>query len=190
MFDFIDYKTFWVIVHLFGVIIGAGGAFASDFMFFSSIKDKMISHTEMRFLRLGSKMVWIGLAIIVVSGVFLFMSDVPRYMASSKFLVKMTIVGVIIVNGIIFHFRHIPRLHRHVGQDYSLSKEFVKKSPYLLASGVISGVSWLSAFILGALHKVPYSYWQILSFYLVILCLGILVAVLSKNRLLRMSKKD
>ncbi len=176
--------------HLFGVIIGAGGAFASDFMFFSSIKDKMISHTEMRFLRLGSRMVWVGLAIIIFSGAFLFAADAARYLDSSKFLAKMTIVGVIIVNGVIFHLYHIPRLHKHIGRDFSLSKEFVKKSPLLLISGVISVVSWLAAFVLGVFHEVPYSYWIIIAFYLAILGLGILITILSKDRILRMGKRD
>ena len=131
MFDFIDYKSFWTIVHVLGVIIGAGGAFASDLMFFNSVKDRKIDQTEMRFFRLGSKMVWVGIAIIVVSGIFLVSTNIPRHLESSKFLAKMTIVAVIIVNGVIFHTTHIPRLHRHIGRDYSSSKEFVKKAPFL-----------------------------------------------------------
>lgn len=190
MFDFIDYHTFWVIIHLFGVIVGAGGAFTSDWIFFSSIKDNVVSRTEMRFLRLSSKMVWIGIAVIVISGAFLFAADPREYIQSSKFLAKMTIVAVIIANGIIFHRHHIPRLHRHVGRNVSLSEEFMKKSPLLLASGAVSGVSWLSAFVLGALPEVPYGYPAIMALYLIVLGLGVLAAILSKKRIFRPSNAN
>ena len=46
--DFIDTKTVLTIVHVFGAIIGAGGAYMSDLMFFSSIKDEKIEPLEFK----------------------------------------------------------------------------------------------------------------------------------------------
>src|SRR3989344_4267080 len=125
MLDFIEAKTIYVILHLLGAVIGMGGAFASDAIFFSSVRDGKISDTEMRFIRLGGRMVWVGLAIIIVSGFLLFSLNTERFLNSSKFMAKMTIVAIIVINGAIFHLVHIPRLHKHAGQHLPSSDEFM-----------------------------------------------------------------
>lgn len=154
-----------------------GAALMSDFIFFSSIRDEKISNTEMRFLRLGGKVVWIGLALIVISGFILFATDPVRYINSSKFIAKMAVVVVIIVNGAIFHLMHIPHLHRHAGAHFPSSDEFVRKVPFLLTNGAVSIISWSSALILGVLRSLPYSVLEILGVYVVILLLGVTVAI-------------
>ena len=186
---FLDSHTIYTIIHLIGVALGAGGAYMSDLMFFSSIKDEKISPTELRFMRLGSKMVWIGIIILVISGSLLFSLNVERYLTSGKFLAKMTIVAILIANGAIFHLSHIPRLHKHVGAHFPSSDEFVRKSSMLIVSGVISVISWTSALILGALGKVPYGYWEIMAVYLLILGAGIVFALIFRKRLLPLSHK-
>ncbi|RJP45761.1 hypothetical protein C4587_00395 [Candidatus Parcubacteria bacterium] len=183
LFGFVDSQSLFTLLHLFGVVIGAGGAFASDLIFLSSINDERISPTEMRFLRLGSKMVWGGLFLIAISGIFLFAPDSARYLASSKFLAKMTIVAVIILNGLFFHLSHIPRLHRHVGSHFPSSDEFVRKSSLLTASGVISLVSWSSAVVLGALRDVPFSYGTIMAVYAAALGVGVGIGIVFQGRI-------
>ena len=172
LLGFIETKDLFLIIHLFGVVIGMGGAFVSGQMFFSSVKDQKISDTELRFLELGSKMVWIGLTILVVSGAVLFSLDTERYLDSSKFLVKMTIVAILIVNGFLFHVSHLPRIARHIGEHLPSSDEFMRRKHFLLVNGAISVVSWSSALILGALKTVPYAYWQIMLVYGVIVVLA------------------
>ncbi len=182
--SFIDYKTAITIVHLFGVVLGAGGAIASDFIFFSSIKDKKITSTELRFLRVGSRMVWIGVGLLVISGILIFFTDPINYLQSSKFLSKMAIVAVVIINGIFFHLSHLPHIHRYLGQHLPTSSEFMKKSNALLASGAISMVSWSVAVVLGALPSLPFSFTEIFTSYLVVITIASAVAILSKNRIL------
>jgi hypothetical protein len=184
LLGFIDNHTLFGITHLFGVVIGAGGAFTSDLMFLSTMKDKKITTAEMRFLRLGSRMVWIGLAIIIISGAVLFLDNVDRYIHSSKFLAKMVIVSIIIVNGFFFHIVHIPCLSRNVGKHLPSCRDFVRRSPYMMASGAISLISWVSAIVLGSLRGVPYSFSAIFLSYLVLLAVGVGVALLLSRRLL------
>ena len=179
-----DYHAALTVFHLLGVVIGMGGAFSSDLAFFSSIRDEKISHTEMRFLKLGGKMVWVGLFIIVVSGALLFSENPERYLNSAKFLAKMTIVAIIIANGVVFHLIHIPRLHRHAGHHFPSSDEFMRKAPLLIAGGVISIVSWLGAFILGALGRLPYGYLEFIAVYLAVLLPAVAIAVLLKKKLI------
>lgn len=180
----VDLFTALLIVHLFGVVIGAGGAYTSDLMFFHSAKDGRLSKVELGFLRLGSGMVWGGLIVIVLSGIGLFMTNPAVYLVSPKFQAKMTVVAVIILNGIFFHRSHLPLMHRHADAHFPSSDEFMRRRPWLLASGTISMVSWTSAIILGMLKNVPYSYTSIISVYLGLVAMGVLVAFFIKARLL------
>ena len=182
--DFLTLKTIFTILHLFGVAIGAGGAYASDLIFISSARDEKISRTEMRFIRLGSRFVWIGLAILFISGIGIFLLDPITYLASSKFLAKMTIVLVIAGNGYLFHAVHIPRIARHTGEHFLFSGEFRDTVPILLASGAVSFISWSMALVLGALRGVPFSYLEIMLFYLAIVGIGVMGTLILSRRIL------
>lgn len=182
--EFLDLKSIYTVLHILGAVLGAGGAFMSDFMFFSSVKDKTITTTELRFLKLGSTMVWVGLIVAIVSGALLFSLDPVHYLASSKFLVKMTAVLVILVNGLFFHYMHIPRIERHRDVDFSTSHEFKKHSNTLVASGAVSILSWLTALILGSLRSISYSYVEGMGIYIGLLALGVAAALISKKRIL------
>lgn len=172
-----ELKLILTILHLLGVALGAGGAYMSDLMFFSSARDSRISQTELRFLTLGSIMVWLGLSILFLSGLGLFSLDSAKYLASTKFQAKATIVFIIFLNGLVFHFSHLDRIKRHTDEHFPSSDEFMRKRPILLASGAVSFVSWTSALILGAIPGLPYSYSQIMGGYLVIIALAVSVAL-------------
>ena len=171
-----ELSNLFTIFHLLGVALGLGGALMSDSMFLSTLKDMKISRTEMRFLQIGSVMVWIGLIILFISGYLLFSLDPDKYLNSDKFLAKMTVVSIILLNGLFLHISLIPRLRRHIGGHLPSSDEFMRKRPLLFTSGAISLVSWLSALTLGALHKVPWSYVEIMGVYLLILLVAGLIA--------------
>lgn len=181
--EMIDLKTIYTIFHVFGAVLGAGGAYVSDAMFFSAVRDEVITKTELRFLRLGSTFVWLGLIILVISGALLFSTNPEAYMASSKFQIKMLIVAIIFVNGVIFHWGHMPHLHRHVDVHYPSSDEFVRRKKFLVASGVISFTSWTFAVILGMLRMIPFTFVDALLLYLVVEVVTIGFAMLFAKRL-------
>jgi len=187
---FMDTKTLITIIHLLGVAFGVGGAFMSDLMFFRTVKDKEISKTEMDFLHLGSILVWTGLFLLVASGVALFFLDPQYYLNSSKFLAKMSIVGILIINGVLLHIIQIPLLKRHIGHHFPSSDEFIRKRLFLLGSGVVSMVSWVSALILGALRNVPYSYQTIMTIYAILVLFGLFVSFLLRDKIIPMHKKS
>lgn len=185
--EFLDIKTIYLILHVFGAILGAGGAFMSDIMFFATVKDGIINKEELRFMRLGGNVVWTGLIILIISGILLFYTDPVFYANSQKFLVKVSIVVIILINGIIFHTIHLPHLKNHQEIEFAKSNTFKEKASFVMISGAVSMVSWISTVILGMLKKVPYSYLEILSVYLIFLGLGMLGAYLMKNKILKLS---
>lgn len=149
--------TLFILLHIGGAILGAGGAFVSDMLFFRSIRDRQISTSEITSLLRGSKVVWTGIAILILSGILLFLEDPSKYLHSSKFLAKMTIVSIITANGLVFQRIHIPYLRQYTDQDLPVS---------LVVSGALSGVSWVSALLLGLAKNVPYSYGTIMTVYI------------------------
>ncbi len=171
----ISVHNMFVIGHLFGVILGAGGAFISDGVFFSSLKDKIISKDEFRSLRTASYFIWLGIGILFISGIGLFVLNAEVLSTSEKFISKMTVVGIIILNGIIFHTIHLSFLKRHLGKVLATKKQPTNAPlvPFILASGVVSMVSWVSTVILGGLRKVWFSYGEFLTLYFICIACGI-----------------
>ena len=185
-----DAKTLFLVAHIFGVALGAGGAFMSDAMFMSAVRDSRFSKTEIRFLKLASVLIWSGLTLLVLSGIGIFSTDPERYMASSKFLAKMTIVGVIVLNGFVFHFWHLPLIHRHTGVHFPTSDEFMHKRVWILVSGAVSALSWSSALVLGSLSSVPLSYGAIMGLYGGCITVAIGGALLLRDKLLPRGKRN
>ncbi len=157
-----------MLAHLFGVAIGAGGAFVSDALFLRSARDRVLSHDEIRLMNTAGAMVWLGLVILIASGAAMFLLRPEELLASVKFVTKMIIVSVIVINGIVFHTYHIPHMKRHAGKNISRSATFKKRSRFMLVSGSVSVVSWISALVLGGLRSVPFSLPQMLGLYLAI----------------------
>lgn len=183
-----DYRTTLIMAHVLGVIIGAGGAFATDAMFFHSIRDGILSKKEISFLRLGSLMVWAGIFLIISAGLLLFSINPEGYLSSHKFLAKMTIVGILTINGAIFHFVHMPLFERHADTVLANARAFIRRSPFVMVSGAISTTSWLCAFMLGSIPHLPFSYGQVMGAYGLIITGAILTALLLRTRILHLEK--
>lgn len=116
-------------------------------------------------------MIWFALALLVLTGLGLYLPEAEELNQSAKFLVKMIVVAVIIVNGAFLNLLVAPKLvkisfgEKHKHQPGELHRE--RKIAFAL--GAISVVSWYSAFILGMLRKLPLEFSSLLLIYLFIL---------------------
>lgn len=179
-FSFIEPKNVLTIFHLLGLSLGLGGALIADLLFFHASRDRKITKTEFRFLIAGSHAVTAGLIILILSGASMFFLDVERFLDSTKFLAKVTIVGILVVNGVLLHTVHIPHMRKTLGR--ALFDSVHPGYPlFFLASGVVSIVSWISAMILGSLSVVPWSYGGIISFYAIVLFCSLLLAFILRE---------
>lgn len=173
LFGFLEIKPLFVILHLVGVVVGAGAAVFSAAMFTKVMYDGMVTEKEYEFLELGSMVVGAGLVLIVASGIGLFSLDPERYLASSKFLIKMTVIGVLVVNGTLIHTLHMPIVKKHIGKRLAALAGFRTRSALMYAGGAVSMVSWMSALALGSLAAIPFPYTTLLTVYAVLLIVGI-----------------
>lgn len=171
--DFINLHTAYLILHLLGVAVGAGAALTGDLLFFIALSDKKISKDEFKILKSTSTFVWIGLTLLVFSGIGLFSLNSAELLESSKFLAKMTIILILLINGLVFGAKHLPAIEARIGKPF-FGRRKTKPNEYslLFASGVVSVVSWVYAIVLGTFNSLPFSYSFIMSSYLVALFIG------------------
>lgn len=148
-----DTQRLLLALHLFGFAIGVGGATVTDIFFMKFLKDFRISRTEADFMRTLSRILWLGVVILSVSGLGLFLLDPARLLTSAKFISKMGVVAVLLLNGWFLHFAVTPSLRRIAFHEdpHPQAKQFQKIRQRAFISGGISIVSWYYAFFL-AVH--------------------------------------
>jgi len=173
---FTEYKQIFVIGHVFSVVCGMGAAIVSDVLFNVYIKDKKINPTEHATLEVISRIIWGSLALIVLTGVALFLSDPVAYANSDKFLLKVAIVAVIIINGFMF-WKITHKSLKHINfTDTDINNKYVRIRKLSFAFGAISLVSWFTVFILGSISSIPVSLAVGAGIYAVIILLAIIAS--------------
>ena len=178
---FTQYSSVILATHIFFMVIGMGGALISDLLFFRFLGDRTISRKEMEVLSVLKNTVMVALGFILLSGVFLVLPDPNRYLHSSSFLLKMSAVGVLTINGIALHVFVAP---------YLLRMNFKKKSAHetwrhiAFALGGVSVTSWLTAFFTAMLkNHISLSFIPLLMFYFLALICAIISTQLVEKKL-------
>jgi uncharacterized membrane protein len=190
-FPIMELPRLALLIHLLGFALGVGGAFTTDTLFFRFLKDLRISKWEARVMNTLSKVLWTGVTLLVLSGVWLFSMNMERYLDSPRFLAKMTVVFVIILNGVILHFYFSPRLHK---LSYAGHPKLVKKDMPLrigaFASGAVSMTSWLYALLLAWIKWRDVSYFTYIGIYILCLLGAVTVSLFIDKYLERKAAKD
>ncbi len=154
---FITYKSLFVIIHAIGAAVGLGAVVITDALFFKYLKDFRISDKENETMRTISGVVWGVVGLMIVTGIALYLSAPMDYLAKSKFIVKVIIFVVIILNGIVLNAWITPALKKisfgPVIHQPQARLRFMRRLAF--ASGAISGISWFTVFILGSVRSIP-----------------------------------
>lgn len=159
--------------HLLGFALGVGGATITDVMFMKFLRDFKISKDEDAVLRTLSQVIWVGLLLVVVSGIGLYLLNAAALNESSKFLLKMVVVAVIIVNGAFLNLYVSPKMVHLSWGELPPLKPVLRLRRTAFALGAISFVSWYSAFILGAIDSAPFTFTELLGMYAGLLLLAV-----------------
>ncbi|MDP4001724.1 MAG: hypothetical protein Q8P69_01615 [bacterium] len=184
-----DIQKISLAVHLVGFALGLGGATASDITFFKALRKRYLSRENLEFLGILSKVIWVGLGLLIVSGLVIFASIYIEQgslvlLSSPRWQTKLSLVGIVFLNGLFFKFSIFPRLKQLV--DSPLTTEKIKKISWRLAfSGTVSILSWYSILVITQLPRTFRPH--ILYFagtYLILLVLGILVSKLLISKMI------
>jgi len=188
-----EYKPVIVIAHAMATALGLGAATLADFFFFKFLKDYKISEKEAQILDHISQFIWLMLGVIVLTGIGLFLPIQGQYLESSKFIAKMIIVSVIVVNGAFLNLVVAPKLVKisfDKKHEHHHKKGELRRSRRLAFSlGPISIVSWYSAFILGSVRSIPLTAAEGLTVYGVLVLIAILAGQVIETFFVRHATK-
>ncbi len=183
---FLEYKTVIVILHALSAALGLGTVIITDISLMRFLSDYKISKGESAVLDMFSQVVWVSLGMLILTGIALFLPMSPTYLASTKFLAKVVIVGVITVNGLLLNLLVAPKLI-----DIAFGKitdpgdkhYFLRKCAF--AFGAVSIVSWFAAFIFGMLRSIPLSVGGILLIYVGVIIVAVGLSQVAEYRIAR-----
>ncbi len=174
-----DIRIPTTIVHVISVVMGMGSALASDVLFSFFSKDKKLNTTEINTLSILSKIVSYSLILIILSGIMIFFSDIVKYTNSAKFMAKMSILFVLLINGYVLNKYIWPHL---LNKNFFTLKKERDIRQIAFVCGAISVISWLSVCALGVLDNLNMSYASIISIYVFIIISGIIVSLIVEKR--------
>lgn len=186
LFEFLgEVRTSIIILHGLAAAVGVGAATVTDVLFFKFLKDLRISEEESGILKAVSQVIWLALAALVVTGLALWLPDAERLNESSKFLVKMTIVAIIIGNGALLNLWIAPKLiHISFGERHAhIPGELRHIRRLAFALGAVSITSWYSAFILGSLRSIDISFWPLLGLYIGVVAGAVFISQIADRSL-------
>lgn len=173
-------SIFIMFIHLVGAALGVGGATIADIFFFRFLQDLRISKKESDVLHVLSQIIWFALGLLILSGIGLYLPAAAEYDTTPKFLVKMIVVAVIILNGALLNLLISPKLmkisfgerHHHEPQELNRLHRLA------FALGSISITSWYFAFFLGSMHELAFSFSSLIVVYLGCLIVAIIFSQL------------
>ncbi|MBA3901074.1 MAG: hypothetical protein H0X62_12850 [Bacteroidetes bacterium] len=124
-------------------------------------------------MHLISQMIILGLILLILSGIALLLPDLKSFLDSSRFLMKMTVVFFIVINGGALNLYVTPKMKKISLKEKDIGRnETLKKISFAL--GALSIISWLSAFVLARLKELfDMPYLTLLIGYLALLVIGV-----------------
>ena len=184
-----DIKNSVLILHLLGVCFGLGGTLILDFRLLRLLRGAAIQPSDVLFSQVLSRFVQTGLVILWASGIAFFSvaPDGPASLLdSAKLQAKLTVVVALTLNGILIGGLAVPLIEQNVGRPIFDGIGTTRRT-VLVASAVISSLSWLTPFILGSTRSfsVPVSAADILQVYAAITVFSILAAQVGTRLLYR-----
>lgn len=185
---FQKHQTIFLTLHILGVALGLGGATISDILFFKFLKDYRISKKEEEVLHILKTIVLGAIALLILSGIAVYLTDIPRYNQSAQFLVKALVVGVVTLNGIALHLYVAPHLiHLNLKDHKKMGRKWHKLA---FGLGGVSVASWYSAFFIAMLKSIiPWSFWTLLLIYFTVLVAGVCMSQVLENYLTKRARK-
>lgn len=172
----IEFKVLFMTMHILSMALGLGGATISDILFFKFLKDYKISKKEVEVLHILKTFVLTIIVFIVLSGMALFLTDIPKFSTSEAFLLKSTMVALLVINGIELHIFIAPHL---IKLDFIHGKQIHRTwRRFAFALGAISVTSWYSTFLL-AMHKSSFT-WNYIQMMMVFIGLLVIAIIASQ----------
>ncbi len=137
-----------------GLTLGAGAAFLLDLVIMRFCVSRRISRGKYQIIKYATRVTVIGLGLLWYTGLmflWLMAANDPDALANPKIWAKLTIVGILTLNGLYIHKAVLPVIRKNIGSRIfdGVSR---RQKRMMLASGAISTISWITPIVLGALR--------------------------------------
>ncbi|MCC5906325.1 MAG: hypothetical protein JJU13_08970 [Balneolaceae bacterium] len=177
-------------VHLLGLVLGLGGAIIIDVMIFHFLGNFKISTREAVIMHLLSQMIVLGLILLVISGIALMFTDLHGYLENPRFLMKMTAVGIVSLNGAVLNLYVAPKMELiSLREEDRESNQTLVKASFIV--GAVSAISWLTVFFLAMIEILEtFSYITLLVTYMLLLAMAIGGGLFTKQRYEKSAKQE
>ena len=166
-------------LHFIGLGIGLGAASLLDLLILRFLHQRTVTRAHVRWISFGSHVITVGLVLLWLSGLGFITHYAlfdPAKLMNQKIWAKMVIVAILTLNGVFIHYVVLPTVRRGVGQNLFVDISRPHRG-ILLASGVVSGLSWYVPLVLGATPQLNWlPMWLILGVYAVLVMSGIAVS--------------
>jgi hypothetical protein len=129
-------------LHVVGAIVGIVGAYLFSFTYFFKPQKSTL-------MLWGKRLAYCGLILLFITGIILFLRDIPKWSHSSKFLSNMTVLAVLLINETVQKFNVRIR----------------NKKRLMSLSVFISLYSWTWTLVVAPHDSLPYSYLSIILTY-------------------------
>ncbi len=174
-FLLLKYQAIISVVHMLVVGLGVGAALVVDLFFIKFLKDYRISYSESNVLNGLSQIIWLALGILLITAFAIFFPLSIAYLAKTKFIAKLFVVGVIVINWILMNLIIMPKLVKASfdGTGDTPDLQNLRRSAHTF--GVLSLVSWIVMFILSMVRSTPFSSGQIIAGYSILVIVIVII---------------
>ena len=156
-----DPKTYFVLLHLLGLVIGLGSVTTLDFYLLKFLRGDTVTRSDAQLVHLVSLLAAAGLAALWVSGIgFMTLAwfNNPALFTSPKVQAKVLIVCILTINGAILHFKVLPQVARAVGRPLFCKQGSTRSDRIMMrACGAVSAASWWTPFFLGTIRELNFA---------------------------------
>jgi uncharacterized membrane protein len=172
-----------LMLYRLGLAAGIGGTTVINIFFFKFLRDLHVSSWESDVLRTTSQVVWLALAVFLISGIGLYLPYPEAAYQMPAILTTLIIIGVLIASSAVLHFLVGPRLVRiSVGErHHHKAGELRSTRRHIFALGAISLVSWYFVFVINMMPGVRLDVPAFLALYSAIFLAAIMVSLVLEH---------
>ncbi len=167
----IDIHFVYLFIFTLGLSFGTGAALLGNVLFFVATKDRRISRDEFSMIKSARTVGWFGILLYTFAGLGLFTLAYESMLQMEIFYASMIIVGILVVNSLIFHFYHIPELEKSINEEQQEGK--FSYGAYILISEAVAIVSWLFLNLYHSMHRSDFGFFTFLAMYSFFVFIGI-----------------
>ena len=148
-------RTIFLLAHVTALAVGMGGALLLDGYLFGYLYRRAVTEHVAELATLGGRAIAAALAVLWLSGfgfLLQYALENPEKLANPKLWAKVSIVAILTANGYLIHRTILARVQTCIGKPLLAGLSLATAQPILML-GTISGVSWLTAFVLGMVRE-------------------------------------